>query len=245
MPLIVYLDETGDHSLEAIDKTFPIFGLVMLVCDTNVYVHSIVPAVYQLKIDFFGHEGVILHSYDIRKQKNEFAILNDVERRTAFYERINSVMGDEEYKLIAAVIRKQEHKDSYDAKEAPRNPYDLALELALEKLLPLLTAAQQTEVQIVAEARGKNEDDDLRQSLRDILREGSLRVSAAQFRQVQYNLWFLPKSMNIVGTQLTDLAAYPMARRVIDPSKPNPAYDILRPKFDLGVGEESGIIISP
>jgi hypothetical protein len=33
MALIVYLDETGDHSLELIDKDFPIFALVMLICD--------------------------------------------------------------------------------------------------------------------------------------------------------------------------------------------------------------------
>jgi len=31
--LIVYLDETRNHSLELIDKDFPIFALVMLICD--------------------------------------------------------------------------------------------------------------------------------------------------------------------------------------------------------------------
>ncbi len=30
MPLLVYLDETGDHSLEIVDREFPIFALVML-----------------------------------------------------------------------------------------------------------------------------------------------------------------------------------------------------------------------
>ncbi len=30
MPLIVYMDETGDHTLEVVDKDYPIFGLVLV-----------------------------------------------------------------------------------------------------------------------------------------------------------------------------------------------------------------------
>jgi hypothetical protein len=37
--------------------------------------------------------------------------------------------------------------------------------------------------------------------------------------------------MNIVGTQMADLAAYPIARRVLDKTKPNPAYEIVRKKL--------------
>ena len=55
MPLIVYLDETGDHSLDKIDKTFPIFALIMLICDTEEYVSKIAPMFNRLKIDTFGH----------------------------------------------------------------------------------------------------------------------------------------------------------------------------------------------
>ncbi len=65
MPYIVYLDETGDHSLEFIDKDFPVFALAMFICDTVYYNHTILPAVAQLKTDYFGHEGVILHSRDM------------------------------------------------------------------------------------------------------------------------------------------------------------------------------------
>jgi hypothetical protein len=37
--------------------------------------------------------------------------------------------------------------------------------------------------------------------------------------------------MNIAGTQMADLAAYPIARYVLDQAKPNPAFDIVRQKF--------------
>ncbi len=41
----------------------------MVICDVKNYAQIIVPSVYQLKMDFFGHEAIILRSYDIRKQK--------------------------------------------------------------------------------------------------------------------------------------------------------------------------------
>jgi hypothetical protein len=39
------------------------------------YINQIVPRVNQLKFDVFGHEGVILHSRDIRKAQGDLAFL--------------------------------------------------------------------------------------------------------------------------------------------------------------------------
>jgi hypothetical protein len=141
---VVYLDETGDHSLEREDKDFPVFALVMMVCDQDVYRDTLVPLVNRLKFDYFGHECVIIHSRDIRKAQNDFGFLTDPEKRQPFYERINEIMATPGYDLIAAVIRKQEQKAKYGQHAA--NPYDLALTFALERLLPLLEAEGQTEV---------------------------------------------------------------------------------------------------
>lgn len=41
--------------------------------------------------------------------------------------------------------------------------------------------------------------------------------------------------MNIVGTQLADLAAYPLARYVLNSNKSNPAYEIIKAKFYQGL----------
>ncbi len=72
MRLIAYLDEAGDHALAAPDRDFPVFALSLLVVDTAAYARRIVPAVYALKLDLWGHEGVILHSCDIRKAQRPF-----------------------------------------------------------------------------------------------------------------------------------------------------------------------------
>ena len=243
MPLIVYMDETGDHTLELVDKDYPIFGLVMVICDADAYADKIVPAVYRFKMKFFGHEGIILHSYDIRKQKGPYAFLSHAARRNEFYSHINEIMGLNDYTLIASMIRKQHHKDRYG--DAAVNPYDLAMEFALERLLPLLEKTGQEEVYVMAEARGKKEDDQLSLSFYRFVNDGNIYIPADRIKRIQFRLIFRTKEMNIIGMQMADLAAYPTARHVIDPDKANPAYDILRPRFYVGSGQVRGLKIFP
>ena len=125
------------------------------------------------------------------------------------------------------------------------NPYDLALTFAMERLLPLLEAEGQTEVYLIAEARGKREDDELRLSFLKIVTSGTEHVAAVRFKRIRFNLRFKPKVMNVVGTQLADLAAYPIARYIIDSAKPNPAYDILKTRYYIGPGSMHGLKVFP
>ncbi len=243
MPLVVYLDETGDHSLELIDRDFPVFGVVMLVCEADVYVQQIMPAINQLKFDYFGHEGVVLHSREIRRAQGEFGFLTDPAKRPPFYERINRIMSDFDYQLIAAFIRKERHKGRYGT--AANHPYDLSLMFALERLLPLLEGVGQTEVTIVAESRGRREDDELRLSFLQVVNNGTYYVSHERFRRVSFRLEFRKKGSNLVGTQLADLVAYPIARHVINKDKDNPAFEIVKEKFYRGPGLIRGLKIFP
>lgn len=233
MPLVVYLDETGDHSLELIDKDFPVFGVVLLICDTEVYIQRIIPAVCRLKFDYFGHEGVVLHSREIRRAQGEFGFLTNPSRRQPFYERINRIMSLD-YRLIATFIRKQRHKDRYG--DRATHPYELALTFALERLLWLLENEGQSDVQIVAESRGKREDDELRLSFLQVLNDGTDYVRPERFKKIRFRLEFRKKGSNLIGTQIADLAAYPIARYIIDRDKDNPAYEIVRKKFYKGSG---------
>lgn len=243
MPYIVYLDETGDHSLELIDRDFPVFALVMFVCDTTYYNKIILPAVAQLKTDYFGHEGVILHSRDIRKAQKDFGFLTNQKKRSDFVARINAMMCDLDYSLIVSVIKKQAHRDKYGI--FADNPYDLAMMFCLERLLPFLEDVQQQQVYLIAESRGKKEDNDLKLSFFKIISQGTKYNSAERFKQIDFKLQFVPKTMNITGRQLADLAAYPIARYVLHPDRPNPSYDIVSRKFYQGKGWVRGLKVFP
>lgn len=243
MSYIVYLDETGDHSLELIDKDFPIFALAMFICDDKHYNQVILPIVSQWKMDHFGHEGVILHSRDIRKAQKEFGFLTNPQKREEFINKINIMMHDFQYSLIASVIKKQDHKDKYGIHAD--NPYDLAMMFCLERLLVLLEEAGQSKVHIVAESRGKTEDRDLELSFLKIISEGTSYNAADRFKRINFKLHFVPKAMNTIGTQLADLAAYPIARHVLHPGKVNSSYDIVAKKFYKGKGLVYGLKIFP
>jgi hypothetical protein len=243
MSVIVYLDESGDHSLELVDKDFPFFALAMFICEETIYNQKISPAINQCKMDFFGHEAVIIHSRDIRKAQGDFRILANPAQRDEFYRTLNQIMADSDYQLIVSVIKKQDHKEKYGL--FAENPYDLAMVFCMERLLPLLEDKHQGSVQLIAEGRGKKEDDELMLSFLRIANQGTNYIPADRFKKINFKLKFVPKMMNVVGTQLADLAAYPVARHIHNPHKPNPAYDIIRTKFYKGTGWIQGLKIFP
>jgi len=65
---IIYVDESGDHSLKIIDKEYPLFVLTFCLVSKTDYQVRIIPQVVDFKHRWFGHEAVILHAHDIRKE---------------------------------------------------------------------------------------------------------------------------------------------------------------------------------
>jgi hypothetical protein len=196
-----------------------------------------------LNMDYWGHESIILHSRDIRRCKNDFSFLIKAEVRPEFHERINKIMRFHEYSVVPVIIKKNEHKAICGSN--PENPYDLALKLALEGVLPLIENAAQKDVMIIAEARGRREDAELRESFHKILIQGTDTIPAERFQMTKFKIHFVEKKMNVVGTQLADLAAYPIGRAVLDSTKPNQPYEIIKQKFYKGNGWPDGIKIFP
>ena len=70
---VIYVDESGDHSLTSIDVGYPIFVLVFCVFRKEDYANVIVPKVQTFKFKHFGHDIVVLHEKDIRKRNWPFA----------------------------------------------------------------------------------------------------------------------------------------------------------------------------
>jgi hypothetical protein len=72
---IIYADESGDHGLVQFSPDFPIFVLAFALIPKRAYVGSIVPSLQQMKMDFFGHDQVVFHERDIRRQLAPFGFL--------------------------------------------------------------------------------------------------------------------------------------------------------------------------
>lgn len=222
---VVYVDESGDHSLASIDPDYPVFVLALCVFHKRHYAEKIIPAVEKLKFNYFGHDSVVLHEHEIRKQKGEFAFLSHLPTRMEFMERLSSIMEVSNFILIACVVDKTRLGRS---EGAGSNPYHIALDICLEALREFLAEKGQDQVQthVVVECRGKKEDAELELEFRRIC-DGENQGN----RQLPFNVVFADKKTNLTGLQLADLVARPVGLNYIRPSQPNQAFELLKSKF--------------
>jgi hypothetical protein len=221
---IGFFDECGDHSMEKIDPDFPLFVLALVVVERTDYAERIIPALSRLKLRYWIHEGINLHSRDIRKAIGAYSFLQNPKVRPIFMSKVSDFMTEMPFTLFLTCIRKQAHADRYGPNAL--SPYNIALEFTMERLLHFLQNNGETELPIVAEARGKKEDAELERVFFRILSQGTGYHAADQFKRLTCPLVFRSKKDNIAGVQIADLCAYPCARHVLN--RPNPAYDIVK-----------------
>jgi hypothetical protein len=229
---IVYVDESGDHSLTSIDKDFPVFSLSFCVVKKEDYLSQVVPAMQALKFKYWGHDSVVLHEHEIRKSKGDFTfLLTDRTLREQFYEDLNQVMVDAPITIIASVIDKVKLTAKY---ANPWSPYDLALHFCLERLQTFLRENDQEGrlTHVVFECRGKAEDDDLELTFRRIVAgDGHWGYRKHKFEIMEFEPKFAKKSVNSTGLQLADLTARPLALRTLRPDQSNRALEVIMTKM--------------
>ena len=66
---VVYVDESGDHSLASVDSAYPVFVLALCVFHKRHYAEKSIPAIEKLKFNYFGHDSVVLHEHEKKKKK--------------------------------------------------------------------------------------------------------------------------------------------------------------------------------
>jgi len=221
---IVYVDESGDHSLEKIDENYPVFVLAFCVFYQGNYVDNVVSALERLKFEKFGHDIVILHERDIRKETGPFKF-RFKEQKEEFIEQLTSIIDESRFILIAAVIDKRTLEP---LGEVSPNPYHLALRACLDALHALMKEKNQQEVDtyVVFERRGPKEDRELELEFRRIC-DGANDTA----ERLPYQIILADKRVNSAGLQLADLVARPIGINYLRPAKRNRAFETLRPKF--------------
>jgi len=191
---------------------------------------------------YFAHEGVNLHSRDIRKQEGDFVILRDAAVRERFLGELSALLDSLPFTLFATAIRKLEHRARY--RDGARNPYDVALEFTFERVLHFMESRGTTQLPVIAEARGQREDDALRASFYRLLSEGTPYNRAERFQRLVCPLSFRNKLTNVCGIQVADLCAYPTARHVLNTAKSDRAWDVVAKHFYRS-GRVDGLKIFP
>jgi hypothetical protein len=222
---IVFVDESGDHGLVQVDPHYPMFVLAFCLFSKVDYVEQAGPILQRLKLRFWGHDEHVLHEHEIRKPNRHYGFLFDPVTRSDFQNAISGVVEETPFQLVASAIRKVEFARQY---AVPANPYELSLEFGLERLLRELQArGDATKItHVVVERRGTNEDAQLELAFRRICAGAN-----ALGRLLPFELVMVPKASNSTGLQLADLVARPIGIKVLRPSQPNRAYDVVEKKF--------------
>lgn len=227
---LVFVDESGDHGLDKIDPQYPVFVLLFLVIAKRDYVESACRDLQRFKLEFWGHDEVVLHEHEIRKPRGHFLILHHEPLRNRFLAGLNQLIAQLSATVVAVVIDKRAFVGRY---QAPAHPYDYALEAGLERVHRHLESLQQTHLTtpVIVEARGRREDDELELSFRRV-RDGA---NALRHR-LSFEIVTVSKAANSPGLQLADLMARPVGLKHFRPDQPNRAFDIIHPKFRRSPG---------
>ncbi len=229
---IVYADESGSPVLSADLNDFPVFVLVFVLVAKSDYSNLLIPEIQRLKFDFLGHDQVILHERDIRRQSGAFAFLQvDALVRENFMTRIGELVGNAPISVACAVIDKKALAQKY---ATPWDPYDLALNFCMERTAMFLCGKGQAgkKVHVVFEARGATEDHHLELEFRRVT-SGRPKVGnrVMQIQRLEWEPIFSPKAANSSGLQVADLLARPIGLNHLRPGQPNRAFETLSPKI--------------
>ena len=208
------------------------FVLVFCVFRKADFIQSVVPLFQQIKFDFWGHDAIVLHGHEIRKQHGDFNILLNPERRAAFIDLVSIALAQSPFIVIAAAIDKSLHVKRH---AQPDNPYEIALTYCMEQMQRFLDEQGQADrtTHVLVEKRGRAEDQLLELVFRRVA-DGENSVGLMPNLAIR----FMDKKHNSTGLQIADLIAHPVARHVIDPQQPNRAFDIVAPKLRRGPGGE-------
>ncbi len=192
---------------------------------------------------YFSNDNIILHTAEICRNKNKFLCLKDKGFREFFYQELNNLMNRLQYKVVACVIHKNKHLDSYGF--AALDPYILSLNILLERFGYELSKGNQGVV--VAESRNIVLDNQLKIAWENLKIQGTRHFKAKYLKKRICDFKLENKKNNIAGLQLADLVVSPIGRYIIG-KKVQEDFQIIKQKFrknDKGIYDGYGLVVLP
>lgn len=241
--LVMFLDESGDHNLTAIDPQYPVFVLGGVIVEQAYAEGELEEQMRRFKRELFGRDDFILHTADIARIRGVFARLLDPAFRAHFFRRLNDLMRGLEYRVVACAIRKDAHSERYGLTAI--DPYMLSLNVLVERFCFEIGDRRAGGV-IVAEKRDSTLDHELELAWLNLRIQGTRYQRAKTIEKRISALVTRDKRANIAGLQLADLVVSPIGRHVIGkPARED--WVIVETKFRRRNGDfdGAGLVVLP
>lgn len=238
----LFIDECGDHNLAKYDPGFPVFTLCgILVSRQNL--NALNKAFEKLKREIFGTKDIVIHSVDIRKWRGPFSVLADENLRVRFFEGIENILSrNNAYVIVSCTILK-ELLSKFCVRGEEDDVYGLSLSYLIERSIFYVDNEAKENlmptISIVVERRGKNEDNKLLNYYNGLRNRGTKWVAADRLRARIRDFGFNNKKDNIIGLQIADLIAYPVAIHLLHPERYNPSYEAVK----HNIFQDNGVLL--
>jgi len=200
----LYVDESGDHTYKLLDDSsrryLALLGVWFRQHDDYV---AFADALEALKREIFGprpDEPVVLHRSDIINRRSAFGVLRDNEKAGAFDAGLLQAISSASFRMVCVIIDKQGHQDRY---AAPFHPYHYCMAAMLERYSGWLNYKNAVG-DVMAEARGREEDLQLAQAYTRVYESGTMASSHQLHQRVltSKDIKIRDKRANIAGLQL-------------------------------------------
>lgn len=201
----LYIDESGTHSYsmsQKADKRY--LALTGIAIRRDVIETVLHPKITKLKsiISSDPDEKFTLHREEIIAKSGIYSTLKDPAVEQRWNQEIFNLIEGTDFVIFTVVIDKIAHKTKY---YKPEHPYHYCLKVMLEKYAKFLLSVESTG-DVMAEARGKKEDEALRKEYERFYNEGTYYVQSAVMKLclTSGKIKLKPKD-HIAGLELADL----------------------------------------
>ncbi len=237
----LFIDESGDHSLDVIDPQYPMFvlgGVLISAADYDL----IDTRWKQMKEDVFGSDSTIVHTADMTRNRKGFERMKESVFRQRAYSALNNAMSELPHQVICCAIKKELHLNRYGIEAI--DPYHLSLNILVERAF--FAIGKKGTLHIIAESRKPDWDRILETVFLEIKVKGTHYISATKLNSIEIELHIRDKNANITGLQMADLVVSPVGRFVLG-KKMHEDWEIIKRNFYRyrGSYEGAGLVVLP
>lgn len=192
---LLFLDETRPN------KHHTNFCLAGIVVEREYYEKTLVKDVNDLKIKHFGKSDVIFHFSDMKKNRNDFSILIDEEKRNNFWMDYTQLLKNLTFDIIGIYF--DYYKMSKLQHGKSKNNYNIGFYMILDNFMHYLKE-KDAYGQICIESRTFNENRYLLDVFYKYQQNGSIYFEEFDVKKHLSSIGFIVKGDNCIGLQLAD-----------------------------------------